>query len=117
MGAFSFNSYKINERPIAPKRIRAAVRFDHEPDRDLLAAAGISRRPDDAVADRCGVALAAAPAGGCLSGSVASHRRDHHSMAGARRGGSRTADHGARGNRDEWHPSDDHASLDFAVWI
>jgi biotin carboxyl carrier protein len=43
--ASSFNSCKINERPRCLRRIRAAIRVDHEPHRRLLIAAALSRRP------------------------------------------------------------------------
>ena len=62
-------------------------------------------------------AIAAAPAGGCVSGPVAAHRRDHHAMAGAYGRGSGTADHGAGRDRHERHSESRQRPLDLAVWI
>src|ERR1022692_89070 len=115
--ASSFNSCKINERPTTKTRIRAAIGFDHEPDRGLFVAATLPRRAPDACSDGCGVAVAGAPAGGCLSRSVAANRRDHHPMARTRLRGSGAVDHGARRSWDERHSEDDHATLHFALWV
>src|ERR1700722_5228641 len=111
------SSCRANERRSAATRICAAGLFDDESDRGLVVAAGLSSHPHDDRTDRRRVALPQSPPGGCLPRSLAAHRRDYYPVAWTCRRGSRTADYGARRNRDEWHPPDDDHPLDLALWI
>src|SRR5450631_943811 len=92
-GASLFNSCKVNERPCAANRTWTANGFDHEPDRSLFIATALSRCLRDTAVSWRRIAVARAPADGCLSRSFAAHSGDHHPMAGARCRGNGAADH------------------------
>src|ERR1700722_18673434 len=113
----SFSSYKFNERPSAARRLGAAQAIVHEPDRGLFVAAAPARHSFDPRADRGRRALAATPAGGRVSRSVAAAGRGHHSMAGAHRRRGGAADHRAHRKGDERHSAADHHPFDLTVWL
>src|SRR5579863_5044555 len=116
-GASSFSSCKANERDFAAQRLCAELGLDHEQDRGLLVTPALPDRADDRRADRGRHALAEPPAGGCLSGLIATDGGDHHPMAGTRRRRGRAADQRPGRARDERAAATHHRPLHLALRV